>query len=178
MLMANMPPDPNTIILLNAVHPALAERYAPQQVLAEHLNLSMEGVHAALADFEMTCFTAQMTANTPCERVESMEHDLLRIEREAGATLQQLAQQRRLVLLLEGAVDQPRLDLAMALALQVAAMSGSWPDILSIQYDDRRPDTLQILNHLQVHEVLVGYQHATAQGRQRAETFWQASEEP
>src|SRR2546430_1942220 len=110
-----MPNPP--IIFLNAVHPSVAELYITQHFLVEHFQLPIETINDGLVYFEVRSFAQQIMRDTLCETVEEIEKDLLRVERDYGATLEELAKGSRIIIFIQGFLSQPHIELAMALSL-------------------------------------------------------------
>lgn len=152
------------IILLNTIHPDLANLYEPQKALADYFGLSIETIHKALSYFEVRSFAEAVPRDTLCESTKQIEDDLLRIERDYGASLADLAQSNRIILLIENATSVPHVELAMALCLFVSAMSRSWPDILGIQFNYKDPYTFYVSQEFQMRDTLTGY--STMENRQ------------
>jgi len=146
-----------SVVLLNTVHSDLANLYDIQELLAGYLNLPIEVIHESLVSFEIRPFTGQMERDSCCDSLIDIEQDLLRIERDNGWTLQELAEQSRLVLLVDGWEQISHIELVVAFGLIVAAMSGSWPDILSVQYNVKNPSVFQIIRDLPLGELAQGY---------------------
>lgn len=145
----NIPP----YILFNTVHDALENFYDVQERLAHVLKVPIEALHAGLSLFEVPSLI-----ENACESILQLERTVLEIESNFGLTLRQLAKQSRLTILVnEGEYRQASPEALLAFGLLVAAMSGQWPDVLSIDFDEDNSSACTVVSHWQLSTLLHTY---------------------